>query len=85
MTTYINCIEKIYESINIHRAIIIVNDNNIEKIEEELIKNNHMPIRINNNSLIDYDYRLFLLTDIELISKFEKNSYNLIINFFNNY
>jgi hypothetical protein len=85
MTTYINYIEKIYESINIHRAIIIVNDNNIEKIEEELIKNNHMPIRINNNSLIDYDYRLFLLTDIELISKFEKNSYNLIINFFNNY
>jgi hypothetical protein len=85
MTTYINYIEKIYESINIHRAIIIVNDNNIEKIEEELIKNNHIPIRIDNNSLIDYDYRLFLLTDIELISKFEKNSYNLIINFFNNY
>jgi hypothetical protein len=83
--SYIDYIEKIYQSMNIHRAIIIVNNNNIEKIEQELICNDHSPIRINNNSLIDYDYRLFLLTDIELISKFEKNSYNLIINFFNNY
>jgi hypothetical protein len=83
--TYIDYIENLYQSMNIHRAIVIVNNNNIEKIEKELINNNHSPIRINNNSLIDYDYRLFLLTDIELISKFEKNSYNLIINFFNNY
>lgn len=83
--TYINYIENLYQSINIHRAIIIVNKNNIEKIEKELIENDHSPIRINNNSLIDYDYRLFLLTDIELISKFKKNSYNLIINFLNNY
>ena len=83
--TYINYIENLYQSMNIHRAIVIVNNNNIEKIEKELINNDHSPIRINNNSLIDYDYRLFLLTDIELISKFEKNSYNLIINFFNNY
>ena len=83
--TYIDYIENLYQSMNIHRAIVIVNKNNIEKIEKELINNDHSPIRINNNSLIDYDYRLFLLTDIELISKFEKNSYNLIINFFNNY
>jgi hypothetical protein len=83
--TYIDYIENLYQSMNIHRAIVIVNNNNIEKIEKELINNDHSPIRINNNSLIDYDYRLFLLTDIELISKFEKNSYNLIINFFNNY
>jgi len=83
--SYINYIENLYETMNIYRAIIIVNNNNIKKIEKELINNNHLPIIINDNSLIDYNYRLFLLTDIELISKFEKNSYNLIINFFNNY
>lgn len=82
--TYIDYIENLYQSMNIHRALIIVNNNNIEKIEKDLIKKDHSPIRIDNNSLIDYDYRLFLLNDIELISKFEKNSYNLIINFFNN-
>lgn len=78
-------IENLYECMNIYRAIIIVNDNNIEKLEKDLIKKNHCPIRINSNSLINYDNRLFLLTDINLISKFEKNSYNVIINFFNNY
>jgi len=78
-------IERIYETINIYRAIIIIDKNKIEKIREELIKKNHNPIIINKKSKINYENRLFILTDIELISKFKKNSYNLIINFLNNY
>jgi hypothetical protein len=75
---FIDYIEKLYETINIHRAIIIVNDN-IEKLQKELSDKYHTPIIINQNSDINYDYRLFILSDINLLSKFIKNSYNLVI------
>lgn len=75
---FIDYIESLYQTINIHRAIIIIN-RDIKEIQEELYKKNHIPIIINNNSIINYDYRLFLINDINLLSKFKKNSYNIII------
>jgi hypothetical protein len=75
---FIDYIESLYQTINIHRAIIIIN-RDIKEIQEELLKKNHIPIIINNNSIINYDYRLFLINDINLLSKFKKNSYNIII------
>jgi len=75
---FIDYIESLYQTINIHRAIIIIN-RDIKEIQEELFKKNHIPIIINNNSIINYNYRLFLINDINLLSKFRKNSYNIII------
>ncbi len=75
---FIDYIENLYQSLNIYRAIIISNKN-LFNIKKELINNNHLPIIINNNSYINYDYRLFLINDIKLLSKFKKDSYNIII------
>ena len=72
----IDYIEEIYQTINIYRALIITNKNLIS-LKEALIYNNHSPIIIDDESIIDYDYRLFLLSDINLINKFKKNSYNI--------
>jgi hypothetical protein len=74
----IDYIEELYQTVNIHRALIIT-DKNINKLKEKLLYNNHTPIIIDENSIIDYNYRLFLLSDLNLIDKFKKNSYNIII------
>jgi len=75
---FIDYIEDLYQSINIHRAIILTNKN-LYNLKKDLINNNHSPIIINNNSYINYNYRLFLINDINLLDKFKKNSYNIII------
>jgi hypothetical protein len=74
----IDYIEELYQTVNIYRALIIT-DKNINKLKEKLLYNNHTPIIIDENSIIDYNYRLFLLSDLNLIDKFKKNSYNIII------
>jgi len=84
MSSYINkfidYIENIYMTINIHRAIIIVkNDYEALELNDCLIKNNHTPLIINSHiNNINYDYRLFIISDINNLKKFNKNLYNFI-------
>ena len=79
----IDKIEQIYKSINIYRSIIIANANekreNLLQLRKELENNNHSPLIITNENQINYNYRIFIITDINLLSFFDKNSYNLII------
>lgn len=79
----IDKIEQIYKSINIYRSIIIANANEKQEtllqLQEELENNNHSPLIITNKNQINYNYRIFIITDINLLSFFDKNSYNLII------
>lgn len=79
----INKIEQIYKSINIYRSIIIASANekqeNLLELQEELKNNNHSPLIITNKNQINYNYRIFIITDINLLPFFDKNSYNLII------
>jgi len=79
LSIFIKNIEEIYENINIYRMIIIIN-NNIKEIEliKELKDKNHIPIIINNINDIDYNYRLFIIKDIRLLSFVNKKYYNFI-------
>jgi len=82
MVSFIDKIEKLYEEINIKRAIILMINNKPEKINEiyrQLLYKNHSPVIIDEISVIDYNYRLFIINDIDLLDKFEKESYNIII------
>jgi hypothetical protein len=76
---FIDYIENIYSTINIHRAIIIVNnDYEASILYDCLTKNNHTPIIVDNNHNINYDYRLFIISDINNLKNFNKNLYNFI-------
>lgn len=80
MDNFINSIENIYQIMNIHRAIIIINNiNNLSIIINRLKENNHNPIIINENSRVNYNYKLFIIENEKLLYKFNKNKYNLII------
>lgn len=80
MDNFINSIENIYQIMNIHRAIIIINNiNHLSIIINRLKENNHNPIIINENSRINYNYKLFIIANEQLLYKFNKNKYNLII------
>jgi hypothetical protein len=81
IVNFINNLEKIYENINIYRAIILINDIKKEELlllENELKKNNHNPLIINNKYDINYNYRLFIINDISIINNFKKENFNFI-------
>lgn len=88
MSSFIDYIENLYNTLDIHRAIIVLsNVNNNENDEEnqlinELKYKNHSPIIITddiNKDEINYDYRLFIIKNPYNLYKFKKDSYNLII------
>lgn len=81
-STLITRIEHIYECVNIYRAIILLTnteDNKITHLYNQLCLHNHNPLIITAEPDINYDYRLFIIKDIDLLDKFSKDSYNLII------
>ena len=79
MKNFIETIEYIYETLDIYRAIIIANnDNELNELFISLRNKDHNPIIVNRNSQIDYNYRLFLIKDINLINFFNKKKYNHI-------
>ena len=78
---FINNIEEIYKTINIYRGIIIIDNNKQNELlllKDELINNNHNPIIVNHLHDINYNYRLFILTNINLLSKIKIENYNFI-------
>ncbi len=84
--TFINYIENLYQSLDIYRAIIIINtdnntdNNNDNDLIKELKNKNHEPLLITDEIIeIDYNYRLFIVKNPQNLYKFKKNSYNLII------
>lgn len=78
--TFIDYIENLYQSLDIYRAVILVKDcASIPYISNELKNRYHNPIVINDNTIINYDYRLFIIDNIDNLCKFTKNSYNLLI------
>lgn len=78
--TFIDYIESLYQSLDIYRAVILVKDcATIPFISNELKNKYHNPIVINDSTVINYDYRLFIIDNIDNLCKFTKNSYNLII------
>ena len=78
--TFIDYIESLYQSIDIYRAVILVKDcTTIPFISNELKNKYHNPIVINDSTVINYDYRLFIIDNIDNLCKFTQNSYNLII------
>jgi hypothetical protein len=82
MLSLIDKIEKLYQTVNIKRAIIFITNNKPEKINEiykQLLNNHHIPVIIDDLSIIDYNYRLYIINDIQLLDKFEKDSFNIII------
>lgn len=68
----------LYKSIDIYRAIIII-DNYTNDLIKELENNDYQPLIIKKKEDIDYNYRLFIINDINLLQDFNKNNYNLII------
>jgi len=79
MISFIDYIENLYQTLDIYRAIIILNNNqNLNNLINDLKSKNHNPIII-NNPFIDYNYRLFIINNPNNLNKFQKNSYNLII------
>lgn len=87
IVNFINNLEKIYENINIYRAIILINDIKKEELlllENELKKNNHNPLIINNKYDINYNYRLFIIKDISIINNLKKENFNFIFIYQNN-
>lgn len=79
MTSFIFNLESIFENINIYRTIIILhNYNHLNLLINKLKENNHIPIIINNINDINYNYRLFIMKDISLLSHINKNYYNFI-------
>lgn len=78
--TFIDYIESLYQSLDIYRAVILVKDcATIPFISNELKNKYHNPVVINDSTIINYDYRLFITDNIDNLCKFTKNSYNLII------
>lgn len=78
--TFIDYIENLYQSLDIYRAVILVKDcASIPYISNELKNRYHNPIVINDSTIINYDYRLFIIDNIDNLCKFTKNSYNLLI------
>jgi hypothetical protein len=78
--TFIDYIESLYQSLDIYRAVILVKDcASIPYISNELKNKYHNPVVINDSTVINYDYRLFITDNIDNLCKFTKNSYNLII------
>jgi hypothetical protein len=78
--TFIDYIESLYQSLDIYRAVILVKDcASIPYISNELKNKYHNPVVINDTTIINYDYRLFITDNIDNLCKFTKNSYNLII------
>lgn len=79
--TFIDYIENLYQSLDIYRAIILVkNNNDIKLLLSDLKKNNHNPLIITNETNeINYNYRLFIINNFNIIQKFKKDSFNLII------
>jgi len=78
--TFIDYIESLYQSLDIYRAVILVKDcATIPFISNELKNRYHNPVVINDSTVINYDYRLFIIDNIDNLCKFTKNSYNLII------
>lgn len=78
--TFIDYIESLYQSLDIYRAVILVKDcASIPYISNELKNKYHNPVVINDSTIINYDYRLFITDNIDNLCKFTKNSYNLII------
>ena len=76
---FIDYIEDVYCSLNIYRAIIIVKNNNEATIlHDNLIKYNHIPLIIDDKNNINYNYRLFIIYDINILKEFNKNFYNFI-------
>jgi len=79
MDKFIYNLEYIYQNINIYRTIIIINDyNNQQLLIDKLKQHNHNPIIINSINDINYNYRLFIINDISLLSSLNKNNYNFI-------
>jgi len=80
MNLFINKIEDIYHELNIKRAIILMlsTSDDIYDLYHKLINKSHNPIIITDISVIDYNYRLFIINDIDLLDKFENDSYNII-------
>lgn len=68
----------LYKSIDIYRAIIII-DNYTNDLIKDLENNDYQPLIIKKKEDIDYNYRLFIINDINLLQDFNKNNYNLII------
>lgn len=79
--TFIDYIEHLYQSMDIYRAVILVEDSTtIPYISNELKNKCHNPIVVNDTTtVINYDYRLFITDNIDNLCKFTQNSYNLII------
>jgi len=78
---FINNIEEVYETINIYRGIIIIDNNKQNELYyliNELINKNHNPIIINNINDINYNYRLFIITNIKLLQNINIDNYNFI-------
>jgi hypothetical protein len=80
MNLFINKVEDIYQEVNIKRAIILMisKSDDLYDLYYQLINKSHNPIIINDFSIIDYNYRLFIINDIDLLDKFDKDTYNII-------
>ena len=79
LLSFISNFEYIYHNLNIYRAIIINNNiNSQELLITKLKEYNHSPLIINNQNDINYNYRLFIINDISLLSLLNKNNYNFI-------
>jgi hypothetical protein len=79
LSNFIDNLEYIYHNLNIYRGIIInINLNNQDILIDKLKEYNHLPLIINNQNDINYDYRLFIINDISLLSFLNKNDYNFI-------
>lgn len=86
LSSFINNFEYVFHSFNIYRSIIIIddddNDNDIQnKLINKLKEKDHNPIIIRDITDINeyiYNYRLFIIKDISLLSFLNKNHYNFI-------
>jgi hypothetical protein len=79
LSNFIHNFEYAYHNLNIYRGIIIINNlNNQDSLIDKLKEYNHLPLVINNQNDINYNYRLFIINDISLLSFLNKNNYNFI-------
>ena len=85
MSSFIDYIENLYHTLDIHRTIIVLSDDNNNENNQlinELKDKNHSPMIITDyihKDEINYDYRLFIIKNPYNLYKFKKDSYNLII------
>ncbi len=86
MSSFIDYIENLYHTLDIHRAIIVLSNVNNNDEENQLINQlkdkNHSPLIITDDihkDEINYDYRLFIIKNPYNLYKFKRDSYNLII------